>query len=234
MSTVDERIKRVSLIDCSEPFVSLVAKLGSQHAQTPAEDLRAPAERVLAELERDAQRQGVGITDIEAAKYALAALLDEKVLCGEFAATADWINEPLQVRLFGSFAAGEEFYQRIDDLRRDPVGPRLLALEVYHLALGLGFKGKHEDRRGEEQRKLLMDQIAEMLAQARGAGAGLSPNAYRPPSEDAAASQTAWWHRLPLWAYPAAALALVLLTTLVMSLVVGSAAGDVRALVEGG
>lgn len=234
MSESDDRVKRVSLIDCSEPFIGLVAKLEKAHAATSADDLRSEGERMLMELERDAQRQGVGMTDIDAAKYALAALLDEKVLCSELAATGAWINEPLQMRLYGSFAAGEEFYTRIDDLKRDPAGPRLLALEVYHLCLGLGFKGKYDDRRGEDQRKVIMDGIAEQLAQARGADGRLSPNAYQTPASDVAVERASLFQRLPLWVWPAGALALVVLVSLIMGLLVGSAADGVRELVEGG
>lgn len=234
MSESDDKVTRVSLIDCSEGFVSLVAKLETEHRDTPAEDLRATGERLLMELERDAQRQGVGMAEIDAAKYALAALLDEQVLCSELAAAPEWINEPLQMRLYGSFAAGEEFYTRIDDLKRDPAGPRLLALEIYHLCLGLGFKGRYEDRRGEEQRRIIMDSIAEQLSQARGVGGQLSPNAYRPPANEDEDVERSWLVRLPLWTWPASALGLVVVVTLVMSLLVDGAVSDVRALVEGG
>jgi len=175
----------------------------------------------------------VGKVDIDAAKYALAATLDEKVLCSELAATGEWINEPLQMRLYGSFAAGEEFYTRIDELKRDPSGPRLLALEVYHLCLGLGFKGKYDDRRGQDQIKVIMDGIAEQLAQVRGGGQ-LSPNAYQAPANQGEVERQSLVQRLPLWVWPAGALALVILVSLVMSLLVGSAADGVRDLVEGG
>ena len=233
MSEHDDRIKRASLIDCCEGFIGLVVKLAGR-AEASAEDLRAEAERLLMEFEREAQRRNVSMVDIDAAKYALAALLDERVLCSELAATADWLNEPLQMRLYGSFAAGEEFYTRIEDLKRDPGGPRLLALEVYHLCLGLGFKGRYDDRRGEDQRRVIQDAIAEQLAQAREAGPQLSPNAYQPPASDPETEVGSLLARLPLWVWPAASLAAVILTALVMSLLVGSAVSDVRSLVEGG
>ncbi|MDA3960410.1 MAG: DotU family type IV/VI secretion system protein [Planctomycetota bacterium] len=228
----DASINQTSLVDCCQAFVGLVLTLEQDHADTGADDLKGNGERLLMELERDAQREGVGMLDIDAAKYALAALLDEKVLCSEIAAMADWINEPLQMRLYGTFAAGEEFYNRIDELRRDPGGPRLIALEVYHLCLGLGFKGKFDDKRGEEQRRIVMEQIAEQVQQARGGGS-LAPNAYRVATQEEAAEKS-WFARLPLWAFPAASLAAVLVVALAMSMLVSSAVSAVRDMVEGG
>ncbi|WP_351190196.1 DotU family type IV/VI secretion system protein, partial [Shewanella sp. TB4-MNA-CIBAN-0142] len=53
-----------------------------------------------------------------------------------------WELNPLQLDLFGSQIAGNEFFERLDGLREQGER-RLPALEVYHYAMLLGFQGKY-------------------------------------------------------------------------------------------
>lgn len=61
----------------------------------------------------------------------------------EFQALKDaWELNPLQLDLFGSQIAGNEFFERLDRLREQGE-KRLPALEIYHYAMLLGFQGKY-------------------------------------------------------------------------------------------
>lgn len=223
-------VKKLSLVDLCDPLVDLAAKLEKDHAATSADDLRGKIERRLTEFEGSAQRAGVGMADIEAAKYALVALLDEKLLCSGIVAAAEWLNAPMQMRLFNSFDAGDAFYRRLDDLRREHDGARVLALEVYHLCLALGFKGKYDDRRGEEQRKVLMDQIAQTAAAARGIeDRVLAPRAQTP----ATAAGPIFKRGLPLWAIPAMSAAAAAIIIVVLYSLIGGAVADFAAAAAG-
>ena len=88
-----------------------------------------------------------GEADIAAAQYAFVALLDELLLFSEWAGSAAWETQPLEMRVFGTRAAGERLPDALEALLagRDP-SQRDLA-NVYLACLTLGFKGR---LRGEE------------------------------------------------------------------------------------
>ncbi|MEQ5843484.1 DotU/TssL family secretion system protein [Paraburkholderia acidicola] len=83
-----------------------------------------------------------GETDIAAAQYAFVALLDELLLFSDWSGHAAWEARPLEVRIFGTRAAGERLPDAIEALlsRRD-ASQRDLA-NVYLACLILGFRGR--------------------------------------------------------------------------------------------
>jgi type VI secretion system protein ImpK len=80
--------------------------------------------------------------DLDAARFALVAWLDEVVAISGWAGSVDWEREPLQVALYGTRRAGVEFYERLEKLRPENAA----ALEVYFHCLALGFQGDYAGR----------------------------------------------------------------------------------------
>jgi type VI secretion system protein ImpK len=119
---------------------------------------------------------GAAAEDIAQARFALTALVDETVMLSEMGARDEWLSQPLQLRYFDEVTGGEEFYHRIDQLR---MLRKSAALEVFWLCLAFGFKGKYGDKKGAERRHVLMETLANEIAQARGVtlAAPLSPQA---------------------------------------------------------
>ncbi|MBN4832538.1 type VI secretion system protein TssL, short form [Enterobacter hormaechei] len=77
--------------------------------------------------------------------YAWCALLDEtaKGRGVEDDASIVWYDRPLQAKYFGSMDAGDELYERMRQVLREPA-PDIAVLTCFHRVLMLGFKGSHD------------------------------------------------------------------------------------------
>lgn len=99
---------------------------------------------LLTDFQRRAERAGLDRQDH--ARFALVGLVDESAMTAEWEGAANWKRDPLQVDYFGKFIAGEEFFQRADEIAR---GEDRDLMEVYFLCLCAGFVGeKHNDPDG--------------------------------------------------------------------------------------
>ncbi|MES2300168.1 MAG: DotU family type IV/VI secretion system protein [Pseudomonadota bacterium] len=132
----------------------------------------------LDEFVRGAAKMGAARVDIDAARYAFCAAIDEAVLHSNGNLQEQWERRPLQLVVFGDQLAGENFYLRLEELRAKG-SLHLQALEVFHMCLLLGFHGryivgKHESIDHFTAR--LGDEIAHM----KGRSGGFAPHAQRP------------------------------------------------------
>jgi type VI secretion system protein ImpK len=75
-------------------------------------------------------------------RYALAAFTDECFLEFEWIGRESWRAELVETRLFGSRAAGQRVFDRIDGLLASETPARAAMAAVYLLMLGLGFRGR--------------------------------------------------------------------------------------------
>jgi len=98
---------------------------------------------------------------INEAQYALVALMDETVLSVPGACRDYWISRPLQLDHFGDNIAGQEFYNKLQNLLLQPENKKDV-LEVYYLCLSLGFEGKYKLFNAEE-RITIMDELGRKL-----------------------------------------------------------------------
>ena len=89
--------------------------------------------------------------------------------------------------------AGKNFFARLEDLRRQGAA-RLQVLEVFHMCLLLGFKGKYLIE-GIEKLNYLTARLGDEIAQWRGRHAELSPR-WAAPDRIAHTLR----HEVPLWA----------------------------------
>lgn len=82
------------------------------------------------------------------AQFVMAALADEIFLQLDWEGREAWYTNLLETKLFQSNAAGDIFFQKVDNLlkHRDPVQADLA--KVYLMALAFGFQGRF---RGEEK-----------------------------------------------------------------------------------
>jgi len=189
------------LADLGVEIIKLVCSLQSA-PPTDAELLRQRCDALLADFTAKALHAGYPTDLVEQAKYAFVALIDERVLSLRGPISEVWLNNPLQMRHFESFAAGDEFYSRLAQYRHPNQPARADVLEVFHLCLALGFKGRYSDDRGNTQRRLLMDQIAaEVLGAYGGNLAELSP-AWKPTGAPSSLPNPWRWLGLPVWLVP--------------------------------
>jgi type VI secretion system protein ImpK len=115
--------------------------------------------------------------EIDEARFALVALADEMIIVSDWSQREQWRGDSLQLQLFQTNRAGDEFYDRLAALRPDQNHAR----EVYYACLVLGFEGRYAGR--EADRAELIRQQFEMLRAAHhaldiGAVKPIAPPAY--------------------------------------------------------
>tara|TARA_R110002110_G_scaffold175266_4_gene378748 strand:+ start:3115 stop:3900 length:786 start_codon:yes stop_codon:yes gene_type:complete len=107
--------------------------------------ISAVIEKQLAEAERTGGDYGSGF--YREAQFVMAALADEVFLTMDWDGRESWQSNLVETRLFGTHAAGQVFFDKLERLldSRDPAHSEVGVL--YLLALALGFRGKY---RGQE------------------------------------------------------------------------------------
>jgi type VI secretion system protein ImpK len=90
------------------------------------------------------------------AKYALAALLDEAIMRSEWSGKNTWMDQSLQLRLFGEHLAGVNFFNRLARIRQNGE-LNIAVLEIFFVCLQLGFQGKYAMSQQEELKALQVD-----------------------------------------------------------------------------
>ncbi len=93
-------------------------------------------------LEARAYGGEYGVAFYKEAQYVMAALADEIFLNTEWDGKEEWMANLLEFKLFGTYNAGDFFFQKLDKILkdRDPAYTEMAA--VYFLSLSMGFKGK--------------------------------------------------------------------------------------------
>lgn len=115
------------------------------------ETFRRTIGEVLAAQESAAGARRIDFEIYEDARYAMVALADELAIVSDWAYRNEWASDPLELKIFDSNVAGEEFFDRLNRLRKRHSASRdeaeretiLGALEVFFTCLECGFKGKY-------------------------------------------------------------------------------------------
>lgn len=163
-----------SLVDLLYDGFYLLTLLRRHSIPTDAEAFSAAIQVLLDDFERAALRAGFVSQDIFDAKYAFCAAIDEAVLGAPTPIRSTWERRPLQLVLFGEQLAGEHFFDKLEAARNDGAR-RIQALEVFHLCLLTGFKGRYL-LEGPEKLKYLVAQLGEQITHIRGKPAGFAPH----------------------------------------------------------
>jgi type VI secretion system protein ImpK len=154
--------------------------LAAESGQTQPSDPGALRQQLLTALQNfathPATRQ-LEADEIEDARFALVAWADETLLKSSWPGREQWAQSLMQLELFRTNRAGNEFYEHLARLRPDQSAVR----EVHLLCLAFGFEGQLADR--EPERQTLIQQQFEMLraaghARDLRASVPLSPGAY--------------------------------------------------------
>jgi len=151
-----------------------------KNGSTPPEDTQFfnSITAMLADFDRDARKLRAQGEDIEAAKYAYCAALDEIILGSNFSLRTGWERRPLQLAIFGDQLAGEHFFDRLEALRSGGVA-RLAALQVFQMCLLIGFKGRYA-LDGQDKLAYLIARLGEEITGMQGKSKGFAPQAQRP------------------------------------------------------
>jgi type VI secretion system protein ImpK len=212
-----ESTPSVTLADLCGDLLAFALQLKKSSDPGDAEAMRMKIDEQFRALETKARQSDVPQEDVQQAKYAICAFIDEMILTSSWALKESWADKPLQLAYFNDFSAGEEFYNKVDTLRG---AKKNSVLEVYYLCLALGFRGKYVDLQGMEKKKVLMDTILREMrgtAPAPGTG-GLSPS-WQPPD-----AMPGIVKNFPAWFVAAACGLVIILLFILLSTLLGSSA----------
>lgn len=187
----------------------------------PPAELHARLCACVDELLRRAAASGFGREEANDLAYAPVALADEVMMSkGSEELRAFWGTQPLQLHFFQENVAGEQFFTRLEAIRKDPRRAELL--RAYYLALLFGFQGRYRMRGGDLELMGIVDGLSRDLARGRAHDTDVLSPAGEPPAESLGRGARAG----PLlWiAAGAVVLALVVYVGLRVSLAAGTAA----------
>lgn len=204
-----QRRGRLALV-LQEAFTAAIRLRAQRQVVADAELFRSQVKHLLAAADQEARRMGYDGGDIRLAIYAYVAFLDESVLNSGQPAFATWTRQPLQEEVFGDHMAGETFFRHLEDLLGRQDSEDLAdVLEVYHLCLLLGFRGRYAggERGGAEG---LASAAQDKIRRVRGGAGPLSPAWALPEGETVPAAADPWIRRLTLAAAGSSLVALLL------------------------
>src|SRR3954468_2952879 len=131
-------------------------------------------------MREKARELGMVQRDADDIAYAIAALLDEVAIDQGEPVRGFWMSRPLQLHFFQENLAGEGFFQKLQEMRRDT--RRADVVRVYYQCLLLGFQGRYGIRGGEIELLRLIDQLRPEVEKHIEVPDNLSPNG-EPPDE---------------------------------------------------
>ncbi len=175
-------VNTANLVDLLHDGFYIVFLLKNQYVPSSAESFRDKILNLLNRFESQAKKLQFSHDDIQDAKYAFCALLDETIVTQQDARFFDlqnhWMMCPLQLSLFGSQLAGYRFFEKLDEIRAKGK-ERLAALEVYHYCMLLGFHGKYRIE-SIENLNVLASRVGDEIDYLKGKKASFSPFAALP------------------------------------------------------
>jgi type VI secretion system protein ImpK len=162
---------------------SLAAQLSSgREIMAPAgfaDDVRM----LLGRADRAAEALGYGREEVDAARFAAVALVDDVILNSPLGVSLNWAANPLSRQFFQATDAGAQFFAVLDELLQRPEdAPILDLLEVYLTCLLLGFRGQFgrgRDERLRAWREPVIEKLQRVLGRGRRAAlaSGWRPDA---------------------------------------------------------
>jgi len=175
-----------------EVFTVVVRVRTDRQSAQEAAAFRAHLKRLLASADQDAKAQGYSAATVRNALYALVAFVDEAVLNSSQPMFREWSRQPLQEEIFGDHMAGETFFRTLDELQAQPDSGELAdLLEVYHLCLLLGFRGRMGVG-GEGEVFRLTTTLQERIQRIRGGPPPLAPSAGLPRGDRVPSGRDPW------------------------------------------
>lgn len=165
------------LVAAFAPLLEFAPELENAIPPENPEALRTRLLDALVRARDTALAAGSSLERADQAAWAVAALLDDLALNTPWGGASAWPRQPLVVMLRGDVDSGTQFFQRLEQLERNPNrDPEMLELQ-YH-CMALGFRGKYRvpGRAGDRSLNAVRVAAARFLRNADVEDAPLSPN----------------------------------------------------------
>jgi type VI secretion system protein ImpK len=186
---------------CQRSF-SMIMTLAQGRDFGDPQHFRQRVRDMFADLEREGRNAAIQSEDLTSARFAITAFIDEAIARSDWNAAAQWATHPLALEFFQTNNAGDEFFDKLEELRRRP-DVKTGLLEVYYTCLTLGFQGKYALADPRQLRDLI-ESIGKDLERVRGRVIEISPR-WQPPETAIQRVRTA----MPAWLVPAVCLAIL-------------------------
>lgn len=225
-SVLFDEAKSQRLSEIYSPCFALVLQMRATNDLGEADVLRDRIKKLLDKSGLEATRAGHAREDVQDAKFAMVAFIDETILSSDWMQKDRWLARPLQLEIYDRYDAGEEFFDKLERLR----GQGALhadVLEVYYLCMALGFKGRYQLHDQGRLRIIIEETYAELK---RVPGMGVGPLSVHGQPRDQVATEVK--SKLPAWVVVVCAAVLGLLIYLGMSIYISGAADDVVRAIE--
>lgn len=194
----------------------------SRQQVADAASFRAQIWAAVRQAEDDARRRGYSTDDIELAVFAAVAFLDESILNLRLPVFADWPRQPLQEERYGHHVAGEIFFQNLTKLLQRTDAHELAdLLEIYQLALLLGFAGRYS-MGGRGDLRAITVQTGERIQRIRQTSGWLAPGWFLPAEGPVQTGGDPWVSRMTVILIGCVVLVAVLFAVFVVFLGQGS------------
>ncbi len=127
----------------SDYFINLVAYVAYfikhlDNQQPSFEQIKSDIQQHIAEIEKCAAQEPSSREDFDLARFAIFAWVDETIMNSTWEKRNRWQGELLQRVYFQTTAAGELFFDRLNNIGLHQRDVR----EVYYLCLAMGFTGR--------------------------------------------------------------------------------------------
>ena len=156
------------LVAAAAPLLGLAVRLKNRAQHNDVEALR---DRVIGEIntfERTVTPLGLPVQTLRAAKYVLAALLDDLVLNTPWGSRSVWSTKSMVGTFFTETWGGDRFFDLLAQLKKDPA-VNLNMLELVFFCLALGFEGKYRvAQRGASELTLVREDLFRLIRNNRG------------------------------------------------------------------
>ncbi len=211
-----------------EVLTAIVRLRSNRQTVSDASAFRGQIREAIRMAEQEARRAGYSAEDVEDAKFAVVAFLDESILNLRSPVFTDWPRRPLQEEFYGHHIAGEVFFRNLQRLLvRDESQDVADVLEVYHLCMLLGFAGRYSiGGRGELQG--ITGMVAAKIQRIRQTPSQLSPGWALPGDSIQVTRGDPWLKRAFIAAICCISLAIALF--LVYMLLLRSGVGTIRSI----
>ncbi|MCG5499365.1 type IVB secretion system protein IcmH/DotU [Ectothiorhodospira lacustris] len=181
---------------CSEPLLALLPPLlDPDQAREMPHDHGRQVRSTFREVAQSIADLGLPEPEREAVLHALAALVDERVLCSTWPGREAWLHDTLQMADFGDHLGGERFFTRMEAFRRHPQAHQHL-LELYLACLQMGFQGIYR-LRGDTALHALQAELSNQIESLQGpeeSALAVSATAVDMTHEKTGAGRLNWMH----------------------------------------
>jgi len=150
-----------ALVGGALSLLSLVAQLRNSSSHNDVPGLRNAIINEIKTFDSKARQSGCPADQVQTARYALCALLDEVVLNTPWGCDSIWSTQGMLITFHKESWGGEKVFQVLNNIIAQP-GTYFNLLELFYYCLSLGFEGKYKI---QEQGQNKLNDIRENLFQ---------------------------------------------------------------------